>query len=142
MPGPTRKPWKYSVDLDLNEIRSLAVTHVIVRIPAQTLRRYDNDDDEDSGEEADDEDDNQIIQIDAYSRPTRYKRFSSAKPWSPEPKNLRYHVTLDGVTDVVSLEIEHSNCTDNTQTSTHYAVVELLEPWLPGSRQVQFFAEK
>ncbi|XP_008210404.2 GPI inositol-deacylase [Nasonia vitripennis] len=134
IPGSTRKPFKYSIDLDLNEIRTLAVSHVIVRIPDQTVYRYDDDDEND-----DDDDDNQIIQVDAYTRAARYKRISNGKSWSSDRGNLRYYVALDGITDAVSVEFKNSNCTENSYF--HYSIVELSEPWVPGSGQMQFIAE-
>lgn len=132
-----RKPWKYSVDLDLNEIRNLKVSHVVVRIPGNTMNRFEDDDDEDEDEE---DDDDQIIHMDAYTRLARSKRFSSIKPWTTERNSIRYHVVLDGITDVVSVEFTNSDCIDNGYS--HFSMVELLEPWVPGSGQVHFFAEK
>lgn len=136
IPGSTRKPFKYSIDLDLNEIRTLAVSHVIVRIPDQTVYRYDDDDDN----EDDDDDDNQIIQVDAYTRAARYKRISNGKAWSSDQGNLRYYVALDGITDAVSVEFKNSNCTEKSYF--HYSMIELSEPWVSGSGQMQFIGEK
>ena len=115
------------------------VSHIVIRIPAEALKRYDDDDDDDK-KDKDDDDDNQIIQIDGYSRLTRYKRISNFKPWTSELGSLRHYITLDSITDVISVEFKNSNCTDNTHS--HYSMIELIEPWVPKSGQVNFFAEK
>ncbi|XP_014204111.1 GPI inositol-deacylase [Copidosoma floridanum] len=130
VPDISRKPGKYSVDLDLNEIRDLRVSHVVVKVPAQRIKHFMEKDD-------DDDDDNQIIQIDGYMRGGRFRRVSSVA-WPTDTGSLRYYVYLDRITDAVSVEFENATCYDNTQP--HYAMVELIEPWTTGSRQIQFFA--
>ncbi|XP_058808339.1 GPI inositol-deacylase [Phymastichus coffea] len=139
VPGLMRKPWKYSIDLDLSEIRNLKVSHIVIRIPAETMNRFKDNDDDDDEDEDEEDDDDQIIHIDAHARAERYKRFTNMKPWTSERGYLRYHVALESITDVVSVELKSSNCVGDSRN--HFSMVELLEPWVPGSGQVHFFAE-
>lgn len=134
LPGLTRKPWKYSVDLDLNQVRAIGASHVIIRVPAQTLKSNDDD------KSDDDDDDNQLIYIDAYQRSTRYKRVTNMKPWTSERGYLRYNIILDSITDALTVELKNSNCHGNT--SLRYSMVELIEPGMPGAGQMYFFGEK
>jgi hypothetical protein len=127
------KPWKYSVDLNLNEIRTLGVSHIIIKVPIKTSYRIDYN------EEVNNED-NQIIQVDAYLQSTRHKQISNMKPWSSDSGNLRYHILLDGITDVVSMDLKNLKCTNNAHP--RYLLVELLEPWASGSGQFYFLLEK
>lgn len=113
-------------------MRNLGVSHIVLRVSAQSLNKDFADDDDD--------DDDQRIHIDAYLRNTRYKKVSNLKPWTSERGHLRYHVILDGITDAVSVDFRNTNCDDNTQA--HHSMVELLEPWIPGIEQIYFVAEK
>ncbi|KAJ8679258.1 hypothetical protein QAD02_015045 [Eretmocerus hayati] len=137
VPGFTRKPWKYSVDLDLNSVCSPKVSHIVVRIPQTSTRRFYDDEDDENDD--DDEEDNQIVIVDAHSRQSRYKRLSAMKSIITDKRNIRHFITLDGVTDVVSVDVNKLDCVDDNRQ--HYSMVELLEPWAPGAGQTFFFDE-
>ncbi|CAL7936022.1 unnamed protein product [Xylocopa violacea] len=124
LPDPLHRPRK-TVDLSLQEIKYLGVTHIIVRITPNSLEDYI------------------AVNVDLHSYDTRLVPIGSTlKNLFRKPKikrsdvgHVRYYANFDNAMNVVAIEFKVFECTD----PTHHAIVELLEPWSVGVTQIQFF---
>ncbi|EZA56408.1 hypothetical protein DMN91_009837 [Ooceraea biroi] len=129
LPDPLYRLRK-SIDLRLKDIDYLNVTHVVVRIVA------------------DDFDNHLAVNFDSYFYNSRVvstkNRFLQLKHFfglretnliESVKGSVRYYVTLPDIMDAVTVHLKVPTCTN----LKHYAIVELLEPWNPGSTQSRFF---
>jgi len=129
LPDPLYRSRK-SIDLKLKEIDYLNVTHIVVRITPDDLDKY------------------LTVNFDTYfydsrvvSTKNRFLQlkylfgFRESNLIETVKEGIRYYVMLPDIMDAITVQLKSSTCTN----LKHYAVVELLESWNPGSTQSKFF---
>ncbi|XP_014487837.1 PREDICTED: GPI inositol-deacylase [Dinoponera quadriceps] len=129
LPDPQHRT-RRTVDLDLKQINYPNITHVVVRVTSDDLKKHFT------------------VSFDSYFYESRVastnNKFMHLKHFFGfrEPDfiktakgSVRYYVPLLNIMDAVMIEVKSLNCINTKQ----HVVAELIEPWNVGATQLRFF---